>query len=107
MNTTILFNVDKKVKIAAKKKAEKQGLTLSAVLNSALRNYVASPTEKVDPLARDIAKARAQRSVSEAKARRSLGITDAALKRDIAKARKQVREGKFVTEAELRKQLGI
>lgn len=77
MNTTILFNVDKKVKAAAMKKATKQGLTLTAVLNMSLRAYVDDD------------------------------VIDVALARDIAKARKQVREGKFVTEAELRKQLGI
>jgi len=75
MNTTILFNVDARVKAAAMKKAARQGLTLSSVLNSSLMKYVAAKsTDEVDPLARDIAKARAQRSVSATQARRLLGI---------------------------------
>ncbi|OGG69923.1 hypothetical protein A3F27_02000 [Candidatus Kaiserbacteria bacterium RIFCSPHIGHO2_12_FULL_53_13] len=40
MTTKVIFNTDKKLKAAAMKKARGQGMTLSAVLNLALRAYV-------------------------------------------------------------------
>ena len=79
MNTTILFNTDKKVKEAAMKKATRQGLTLSAVLNSALQTYIDPGTTAHDDV----------------------------LARDIAKAMAQYRAGKGFTEAEMRRQLEV
>ena len=77
MNTKIIFNTDTKLKAAAQKKARKQGLTLSAVLNFATRAYV-NDTIEIDVIARDL-----------------------------AHAREQIRQGKFVTHDELVKELGI
>jgi len=57
MTTKVLFNIDKKLKEAAMRKAKSQGLTYSAVLNLATRAYVKNEFE-VDILARDLAKAR-------------------------------------------------
>ena len=79
MNTTILFNVDKKIKAAAMKKAIKQGVTLTAVLNTALKTYIkAKPAEGEDILARDIARAMEQYhaglGISGEELRRRLGI---------------------------------
>ena len=39
MNTKVIFNTPKALKIAAQKKAKQQGLTLSAVLNLAMQAY--------------------------------------------------------------------
>ena len=77
MNTTILFKTDKKVKEAAMKKASQEGLTLTAILNGALKIYInQGAPENEDALARDIAKAMAQyragKSFSEAEIRRQL-----------------------------------
>jgi hypothetical protein len=40
MTAKIIFNIDQKLKDAAQKKARKEGLTLSAVLNFATEAYV-------------------------------------------------------------------
>lgn len=40
MTTKVIFNIDKKLKESAMKKAKRDGLTLSAVLNIATRKYV-------------------------------------------------------------------
>ena len=40
MTTKVIFNIDKKLKESAMKKAKRDGLTLSAVLNNATRKYV-------------------------------------------------------------------
>lgn|GEM_PF-630019 len=73
MNTKIIFNIDKKLKAAAQKKAKAQGLTLSAVLNFATRSYVENVIE-IDIIARDLAKARASRSIPAEEVYRRLGI---------------------------------
>lgn len=73
MNTKIIFNTDKKLKAAAQKKARSQGLTLSAVLNFATRAYVENDTT-VDIIARDLARARASRSIPAEEMYRELGI---------------------------------
>ncbi len=59
MNTKIIFNTNKKLKEAAMKKAQKQGLTLSAVLNLATQAYV-DDTLTVSLFERDLAIAREQ-----------------------------------------------
>ncbi len=73
MNTKIIFNTDKNLKAAAQKKARKQGLTLSAVLNLATRAYVDNDMT-VDIIARDLAKARASKSIPAEEVYRELGI---------------------------------
>ena len=40
MITKVIFNTDKKLKAAAQRKARKQGMTLTAVLNIATEAYV-------------------------------------------------------------------
>lgn len=40
MNTKVIFNIDKKLKVKAMQKAGRQGLTLSSVLNLATQAYV-------------------------------------------------------------------
>jgi len=40
MTTKVIFNIDAKLKEAAMKKAKRDGVTLSAVLNIATRKYV-------------------------------------------------------------------
>ncbi|TSC68848.1 MAG: hypothetical protein G01um101456_458 [Parcubacteria group bacterium Gr01-1014_56] len=77
MTTRILFNTDKKLKQAAQKKARKEGLTLSAVLNLATEAYVSNRLE----------------------------IT--AFDSDLTQARKEVREGKGISQEELFKKLGL
>ena len=77
MNTKIIFNTDKKLKVAAQKKAKKQGLTLSAVLNRATRAYVEDSFD--------------------------IGV----ISHDIARAREQIRQGKYVSHGQLVKELGI
>lgn len=77
MTTTIIFNTDPKLKKAAMQKARKQGITLTTVLNLATRKFVDDELE-VDIIARDIAAARAD-----------------------------IRAGKFLTAAEMRRSLGI
>jgi antitoxin component of RelBE/YafQ-DinJ toxin-antitoxin module len=57
MNTKVIFNTDKKLKAAAMRKARKQGLTYSAVLNFATRAYV-NDVLKIDVLGEIINKAR-------------------------------------------------
>jgi antitoxin component of RelBE/YafQ-DinJ toxin-antitoxin module len=58
MITRVLFNIDKKLKAAAMRKAKSQGLTYSAVLNLATRAYV-NDEIAIDALSRDLAEARA------------------------------------------------
>ena len=73
MNTKIIFNTDRKLKVAAQKKAREQGLTLSATLNLAMRAFVDNDI-KIDVIARDLAEARQGRSIPAADAYRRLGI---------------------------------
>lgn len=73
----VIFNMDKKLKEAAMKKAKKQGITYSAFLNLATWAYVGNKLE-LDPW-------------------------DLILER----ARENVRQGKFYTEEEVRKMLKI
>ena len=73
MTTKIIFNTDKKLKAGAQKKAKKQGLTLSAVLNFTMRSYVENAID-IDIIARDIAQARSERSVPAKEVYRQLGI---------------------------------
>jgi antitoxin component of RelBE/YafQ-DinJ toxin-antitoxin module len=77
MNTTVLFNIDKKLKTAAMRKARSQGMTLTAVLNIATQAYV----------------------------NESLQIS--AFERDIAQARREVREGKSFTQEAIFNEIGI
>ncbi|MBI4067965.1 hypothetical protein HY413_00975 [Candidatus Kaiserbacteria bacterium] len=73
MNTKIIFNTDKHLKAAAQKKARKQGLTLSAVLNLATRAYVDNDMT-VDIIARDLAEARASKSIPAEEIYRKYGF---------------------------------
>lgn len=59
MTTKVIFNTDKKLKAAAMKKARKEGLTYSAVLNLATEAYVNNRLE-ITAFDRDLAVARAQ-----------------------------------------------
>jgi len=59
MNTKIIFNTDRKLKDAAMKKAQRQGLTLTAVLTMATQAFVDGEIS-VDIVARDIARGREQ-----------------------------------------------
>ena len=77
MNTKIIFNTDKNLKVAAQKKARKQGLTLSAVLNLATRAYVDND------------------------------VTVKIIARDLAKAREEIRQGKGIPAEEVYRRLGI
>jgi antitoxin component of RelBE/YafQ-DinJ toxin-antitoxin module len=56
MNTTVLFNIDKKLKTAAMRKARSQGMTLTAVLNIATQAYV-NESLQISAFERDIAQA--------------------------------------------------
>ncbi len=77
MTTRVIFNTDEKLKEAAMRKAKRQGLTYSAVLNLATRAYVNDELE-VDLLARDLAEARAQirhgKAYTEKEVRYSFGL---------------------------------
>ncbi len=77
MTSKTIFNMDAVLKRAAMKKAKKEGWTLSAFLNFATREYVAG----------------------------SIKMT--ALQRDIAASRERIRKGRFITQEELFKKLGI
>ena len=77
MNTKVIFNTDKKLKEAAMKKARREGMSYTAFLNIATRAYVDD----------------------------SLKI--AALTRDLAQAREDIREGRVFSEKEVYKRLGI
>ena len=77
MTTKVIFNIDKNVKAKAQRKARKQGMTLSSVLNFATRAYVNDSLE-IDIIARDL-----------------------------AEARKEIREGKLIPEEEVYRGLGI
>jgi ribosomal protein S4 len=77
MTTKVIFNMDKKLKESALRKARKLGTTLTTVLNLATKAYVE------DRLQVDI-----------------FGET-------LAKAREEVRQGKTYSEAEVYKRLGI
>ena len=57
MNVKVIFNTNKKLKEAAMKKARKEGLTYSAVLNIATEAYV-SDNLKISAFQRDLAQAR-------------------------------------------------
>lgn len=73
MTTKIIFNTNKKLKAAAQKKARREGLPLSAVLNRATQAYV-DDVFSVDIVARDIARARASRSIPAEEIYREFGI---------------------------------
>ena len=77
MNTKIIFNTDKELKSAAQKKARAQGLTLSAMLNLATRAFVDDDI-KIDVVGHDI-----------------------------ARAREEIRRGKFYTHEVAMKRLGL
>ena len=77
MNTTVLFNIDKKLKTAAMRKARAKGLTLTSVFTMTMQAFVD------DMLTVDI------------------------LARDIAKARQEFKEGKFFTQAQIEKGFDI
>ena len=77
MTTRVIFNTDKKLKEAAMKKARKEGLTLSAVLNLATEAYIHN----------------------------RLSIT--AFDRDLERAFEEVRQGKTIPAKEVYRQLGI
>ena len=77
MTTKVIFNTDKKLKAAAMKKARGQGITLSTVLNFATRAYV-DDRMQIDVVARDL-----------------------------AEARKEIREGKLIPAAEVYRRFGI
>ena len=77
MNTKVIFNTNKKLKEAAMKKARSEGLTYSAVLNLATEAYVND----------------------------RLHIS--AFERDLAVARKEVRQGKTVPAEEVYRKLKI
>lgn len=74
MNTKVIFNTDKKLKVAAQKKAREQGITLSAMLNLATKAYV-NDEIRIDVIANDLAKARASKSIPARDVYRELGIT--------------------------------
>lgn len=77
MTTRVIFNTDKKLKAAAMRKAKRQGLTYSAVLNLATRAYVNNDL-KID-------------LVGEA----------------LERGREDVRQGRIYTEEEVRHHLGL
>lgn len=77
MTTKVIFNTDKKLKEAAMRKARKEGLTYSAVLNIATRAYV-NDNMKI-----------------------------AAFDRDLEKALEEMREGKFYTHKQVVQMLGL
>jgi antitoxin component of RelBE/YafQ-DinJ toxin-antitoxin module len=77
MTTKVIFNIDKKVKERAQKKARQQGLTLSSVLNLAANAYANNRLE-VDVLGEII-----------------------------SQARREIREGKGIPATEVYKRLGI
>ncbi len=78
MNVKVIFNTNKKLKDAAMKKARKQGVTLSAVLNLATQAYVNDKME-----------------------------IDFFFAQDIAVSREQIKQGKVVPLEEVRKRLGL
>lgn len=49
MITKVIFNMDKKLKVAAMKKAKAHGTNLTSIFNAAARAYVSS-VQNVDPL---------------------------------------------------------
>lgn len=73
MDTKVIFNIDRKLKDAAQKKANTQGLTLSAILNLATRAYV-DDAIKIDVIGQDIAHARRGKSIPAAEVYRRLGL---------------------------------
>ena len=77
MNVKVIFNTNKKLKDAAMKKARKEGLTYSAVLNIATQAYVGDRLE----------------------------IT--ALDRKLEQAREEIRQGRYYTHEQMLKMLGL
>lgn len=73
MDTKVIFNIDRKLKSAAQKKADAQGLTLSAMLNLATRAYVNGGIT-IDVIGEDIARARRGKSIPAAEVYRRLGL---------------------------------
>ena len=62
MNVKVIFNTNKKLKDAAMKKARKEGLTYSAVLNIATQAYVGDRLE-ITALDRKLEQARVARRI--------------------------------------------
>jgi antitoxin component of RelBE/YafQ-DinJ toxin-antitoxin module len=77
MTTKVIFNIDKKLKESAMKKAKRDGLTLSAVLNIATRKYVDDQ------------------------------FKIALIEREIEEALRDVREGRTIPAEEVYKKLGL
>lgn len=77
MTTKTIFNMDAKIKKAAMRKAKKDGWTLSSFLNFATREYVDG----------------------------NIGIS--ILNKKIEQARKDIRDGKYITHEDLVKKLKI
>ena len=77
MNVKVIFNTNKKLKDAAMKKARKEGLTYSAVLNIATQAYVGDRLE----------------------------IT--ALDRKLEQAREEIRQGRYYTHEQMLKMRGL
>lgn len=77
MTTKVIFNLDKGIKEKVQRKARKQGITLSAMFNFAARAY-ANDSLEIDIVARDL-----------------------------AEARKEIREGKLIPAKEVYRRLGI
>ncbi|MEI7719828.1 MAG: hypothetical protein WCI89_01300 [bacterium] len=77
MNVKVIFNTNKKLKEAAMKKARKEGLTYSAVLNIATEAYVGD----------------------------RLKIT--ALEQHLEKAREEIRQGRYYTHEQVMRKLGL
>lgn len=77
MNTKVIFNTDSKLKTALSKKARANGMTVSAVLNIAARAYVSD--------------------------RVSIDAVDARLAESLG----DVRHGRVLTAAEMRRRLAL
>jgi hypothetical protein len=73
MTTKVIFNINPKLKAAARKKARAQGLTMSAMLNLATRAYV-NEDISIDIIGRDIAEARRGSSLPAEEVYKRLGI---------------------------------
>lgn len=73
MKTTVIFNTDRGLKTAAMKKARAKGMTLSSVLNLATQAFVDGAIE-IDVVARNIAEARAQKSVPAKAVYKKFGV---------------------------------
>lgn len=74
MQTKVIFNTDKRLKMAAMQKARAKGMTLSAVLNLATQAFV-DDAIVIDAVARDIEEARAQKSTSAKTVYKKFGVS--------------------------------